>query len=117
MCSCGTARTSRSTSVALPVPDGAETMNSRPRRAGACAAPLFDILDLLSHFLEFGLGVDDQLRNAQAIGLRPDGVDLAVHLLQQEIELPSARLGAVGKRLPVGEVRAEPCHLFRDVGA
>src|SRR5688500_6099673 len=113
MCRLGTSCTSRSTRVVLPVPDGAETMNSRPRRA---AAPLLDILNLLPHLLEFGLGVDDQLRNAEAVGLGADGVDLAVHFLEQEIELPAARLGTVGQRRPVREVAAEPGDFFGDVG-
>ena len=38
-----------------------------------------------------------ELRHLQAVGLRPDRVHLAVHLLQQEIELAAARLGAVGQ--------------------
>ena len=46
----GSTCTSRSTSVVLPVPDGAETMNSSPPRGS-----LFDILDLLAHPLELGL--------------------------------------------------------------
>ena len=53
----------------------------------------------------------------QAVGLRADRVDLAVHLLQQEIELAAARLGAVAERVPVREVRAEPGHFLADVGA
>src|SRR5687768_3074659 len=121
MCRCGTSCASRSTSVVLPVPDGAETMNSRPRRcaadgpwsAGALAeAGLLDILDLLAHLFEFGLGVDDQLRDAQAVGLRTDGVDFAVHLLQEEIELAPAGLGSTGQRGPVRQVGAETRHLF-----
>src|SRR5687767_8636058 len=101
MCRLGTSRTSRSTRVVLPVPDGAETMNSRPRRAADGAATLLDILHLLPHLLEFGLGVDDQLGDAQAVGLRPDGVDLAVHLLEKKVELAAARLRAVGQGGPV----------------
>src|SRR5687767_15954779 len=112
MCRLGTSCTRRSTRVVLPVPDGAETMNSRPRRA---APPLLDILDLLPHLLEFGLGVDDQLRNAEAVGLRADGVDLPVHLLEQEIELPAAWLWPVGQRRPVREVAAESGDFLRDV--
>ena len=41
--------TSRSTTVVLPVPDGADTMKSRP------AARSLDILHLLAHLLELGL--------------------------------------------------------------
>src|SRR5882762_2773333 len=79
--------TSRSTSVVLPVPDGADTMKSSPRLAGETGARLFDILHLLAHLLELRLRVDDQLGHAEAVGLGADRVHLAVHLLQQEIEL------------------------------
>ena len=51
---CGTMCTRRSTSVVFPVPDGADTINSRPRRPGTS----FDILDLLPHLLELGLRGD-----------------------------------------------------------
>ena len=54
----GHTSTSRSTTVVLPVPDGAETTNSRPRRAAA----LLDILHLLADALELGLGGDDESR-------------------------------------------------------
>src|SRR3954468_8877585 len=94
--------TSCSTMVVLPVREGADTMNSSPRLAGCAGAswPLFDILDLLAHLLELRLRVDDQLGDAQAVGLRSNRVDLAVHLLQQEIELAPARFGALGERIP-----------------
>ena len=90
-------------------------MNSRPRWPCALSAALLDILDLLPHLLELRLGVDDQLRDAQAVGLGADGVDLAVHLLEQEIELPAARLRAVGQRVPVHQVAPEPGELFADI--
>src|SRR3954470_17596733 len=97
----GTCPTSRSTSVVLPAPEGAETMNSRPREPG-----LLGILNLLAHFLELGLGRDDDLGDLQPVRLRPHRVDLAVHFLQQEIELAAARLGALGERIPVRDVAA-----------
>src|SRR5688572_3854223 len=105
----GTRCTSRSTRVVLPVPDGAETMNSSPPALSAVEG-LFDILDLLAHPLELRLGVDDELRDAEAVGLGADGVDLAVHLLQQKVQLAPARLGAVHQRRPVREVRPEAGH-------
>src|SRR6185503_1755509 len=88
--------TSRSTSVVLPVPDGAETMNSRPRPRA-----LLDILDLLAHLFELGFGVDDQFRDVKAIGLGAERVYFTVHFLDQEIELAPAWLLAVRERLPV----------------
>src|SRR5688572_31313313 len=100
MCRFGRPCTSLSTNVVLPVPDGAETMNSRPRA-------LLDILDLLTHLLELGFRVDDQFRDVEAIGLRAKCVHFTVHLLDQEIQLAPARLLAVGERLPVRQVRAK----------
>src|SRR6476620_2455548 len=99
--------TSRSTSVVLPVPDGADTMKSKPR----CS---LDILHLLAELLELGLRRDDELRHAQAVGLGPDRVDLAVHFLQQEVQLPAARLRRVAERVPVHEMRVEARHLLAD---
>src|SRR5438552_947343 len=84
---CGVCSTSRSTSVVLPAPDGAETMKSSPRRP----EPLLDILDLLAHLLELRLRGDHELGHAQTVGLRAHRVDLAVHLLQQKVELAPAR--------------------------
>ena len=54
---CGTHSTSRSTSVVLPAPEGAETMNRRP---------LLNVLDLLAHLLELGFCRNDELRDAKA---------------------------------------------------
>src|SRR4029077_1838766 len=109
----GSSSTRRSTSVVFPAPDGAATLKRHPRgRAG-----LLDILDLLPHFLEFRLGRDDELRDAKSIGLRAHRVDLAVHLLQQKIELAAARFGPISQDAPVGHVTAEARDLFADVGA
>src|SRR5688572_25865833 len=112
----GTRCTSRSTSVVLPVPDGAETMNSSPLALSAVEG-LFDILNLLAHPLELRLGVDDEFRHAQAVGLGADRINLAVHLLQQKVQLAPARLVPVDERCPVRQVRPEPGHLFADIGA
>src|SRR4051812_22249789 len=101
-------RTSRSTSVVLPVPDGADTMNRSPHAS-------LDILDLLAQLLELGLRRDDQLRDADTVGLGPDGVDLAIHLLQQEVQLAAARFRAVAEGVPVHEVRLEAGDLLADV--
>src|SRR5688572_16383392 len=103
MHSLGTTCTSRSTSVVLPVPDGADTMKSSPR---PCAG-LLDILHLLAHPFELRLRVDDQLRHIEAIGLGAHRIDLTVHFLKQEIQLPAARLLGRLQGLPVREMRAE----------
>src|SRR5438552_18598971 len=108
---CGVCSTSRSTSVVLPAPDGADTMKSKPARPGPVAPrpgsgrprgsrgveASLDILDLLAHLLELRLRRDDELRDTEAVGLGTHRVDLAVHLLQQEVELASARLRRVGQ--------------------
>src|SRR5688572_19725726 len=115
----GTICTSRSTSVVLPVPDGAETTKRipdvclpasglwppvslrSPPVPGLRPPASFDILDLLAHLLELRLHRDDERRRVLPFGLRPDGVDLAVHLLDEEVELAAAWFGGVGQRLPV----------------
>src|SRR5437870_3680422 len=105
MASPGSCSTSRSSSVVLPVPDGAETMNRMPRAVVAGAS--LDILHLLAQLLELRLRRDNQLRHPQPVGFRSHRVHFAIHLLQQEIELAAARLGAVGERAPVRDVGAE----------
>src|SRR5262245_27009338 len=97
----GTRSTRRSTTVVLPVPDGAETMKSKPR------SPSLDILDLLAHLLELRLRGDDDLRHVEAIGLGAHRIDFAVHFLEQEVELPPTRLRALAEHGPVGNVRPE----------
>src|SRR5437867_4630270 len=103
---CGVCSTSRSTSVVLPAPDGADTMNSKPARPEPVEG-LFDILDLLAHLLELRLRRDDELRDPEAVGLGAHRVHLAVHLLQQEVELAPARLRRVGQRDPMRHVAAK----------
>src|SRR5262247_2432903 len=103
---CGVCSTSRSTSVVFPAPEGADTMNSRPRRPGPVEG-LLDILDLLAHLLELRLRRDHELRHAEAVGFRPHRVHLAVHLLEQKIELAPARLRRGGERDPVRHVAAK----------
>ena len=49
--------------------------------------------------------------------LRSERVDLAIHLLEQEVELPAARLGRLRQRAPVLEMAAEPDDFFGDVRA
>src|SRR5215212_2960366 len=106
----GTTCTSRSATVVFPVPDGAEITNRRPRRPGS-----FDILHLLAHLLELGLQRDDRLGHRRTFRLGTDGVHFAIHLLQQEVQLAAAGLGAVRQRPPVFEVAAKPNDLFGDV--
>src|SRR6478736_3762592 len=104
--------TSRSASVVLPVPDAAEMMNSSPRPG---SGTLFNILDLLAHPLQFGLGLNDDLRHLQAVSLRADGVHFPIHFLEEEVQFTPARFGTVRQRLPMREVAVETRHLFGDV--
>src|SRR4249919_172058 len=76
---------------------------------------LLDILDLFTHLLEFGLRRDDELGYPQPVGLRAHRVHLAVHLLEQEIELAAAGLGAMGERPPVADVAPEARDFLADV--
>src|SRR5829696_7860917 len=111
--------TRRSTTVVFPVPDGAETTNSRPRRVPAGSGrsapdgdavsgpPLLDILDLFPHLLEFGLERHDQLRHRRAFGLGPGRIHLAIHFLKQEVQFTAAGLRRDRQGLPVLEMTAE----------
>src|SRR6476660_47839 len=80
----GTTCTSRSATVVLPVPDGAETTNRSPRRPDPGSrppdpgsrppnpgrfSPSLDSLNLLAHLLEFGLERDDDLGDGWTLGL------------------------------------------------
>ena len=53
---------------------------------------LFDVLDLLAYLLDLSLHVDDYLRDVEVLSLRADSVDLAVHLLNDEVELSAYRV-------------------------
>src|SRR5688572_2396195 len=90
-------------------------MNSRPRGPSGAVGGSLNVLDLLAHLLELGLGRGDELRDAQTIGLRTHGVYFAVHLLQQEIELPAAWLGGFRQRGPVRHVASEAGDFLADV--
>ena len=61
----GTRWTSRSTSVVLPVPDGAETTNSRPRAAAAHST----FWTCSRIFSSSAFSVDDQSPTRRALGL------------------------------------------------
>src|SRR5262245_29706176 len=89
-------------------PEGLDGVAERPEGVEGS----LDILNLLSHPLELRLGVDDQLRHAESVGLRSDGIDLAVHFLQQEVELAAARFGRLDQHRPMAQMRPEPRDLF-----
>ena len=76
----------------LPVPDGADTMNSRP------LIVIYSTFWTCSRsFSSSAFAVTISSDTPEPVGLRTDGVDFAVHLLQQEIELAAAGLGTVAE--------------------
>src|SRR4030095_15780274 len=95
----GTHWTRRSTRVVLPVPEGADTMNSWPRAARPSTTGLLDILDLFPHAFELPFCIDDELGDVNPVRLRSDRVDFAIHFLDKKIECaahgssPSVREG------------------------
>src|SRR5262245_6844446 len=74
-----------------------------------------DILDLLAHLLELGFRGNHELGNAEAVRLGAHGIDFAIHLLQEKVELPAARFRTVSQRGPVCDVRAKSRDLLADV--
>src|ERR1700694_325575 len=74
-------------SVVFPAPDGPETMNNVPS-----GWKLLDILYLLSDALDLGFQFNHEHSNVGGARLRAHGVDLAEHLLREEVELLAGRL-------------------------
>src|SRR5262247_3237635 len=67
-------------------------------------ARLFKVLRLLPHLLDYALGGERRL------------VDLAIQLLDQEIQRPADRTALVEERPELVEVHGEPCHLLAHIG-
>src|SRR5205814_9284271 len=99
-------------SVVFPAPDGPETMNNVPS-----GWKLLDILDLLADALDFGLQFYDERSNGRGARLRAHGVDLAQHLLREEVELFAGRLAGFDGLLHLIDVMREPRQLLGDVAA
>src|SRR5258706_16272873 len=74
-------------SVVFPAPDGPEMMNNVPS-----GWKLLDILDLFADPLDLCFQVYNNGSDVRRARLRAHRVDLAQHLLRQEIELLSRRL-------------------------
>src|ERR1051325_9205609 len=92
----GTRRSNSLVSVVFPEPDGAEMMNRIPltlfRRASLVCDTSFNVLDLLTRFLDLGFHAETNLGNAQGLAgntrrLRQKRVCFAAHFLQQEVKL------------------------------
>ena len=98
----GVAR-NRCASVVLPAPDGAERTRSSPGPARS-----LDILHLLAHALDLGLEGDDHAGDLGALRLRAGRVHLAVHLLDEEVELASGGLARGEQRRACATWLPEP---------
>src|SRR5688572_3060038 len=105
-----TSASTRERTVDFPAPDGPDTT----RRLGSRS---LNVLHLLAHALDLLLERDHRVHHLRRRGLAADGVDLAPHLLGQEVEALAARLRAVHGRPGLGHVAAEALHLLRDVVA
>src|SRR5215208_4905594 len=89
-------------SVVLPAPEGPETMNNVPSEW-----KLLDILYLLPDPLHLGLQLYHQRPDRRGARLRSHRVDLADHLLRNEIELLAGGLASVDRLLHLIEMMRE----------
>src|ERR1043166_9614127 len=99
-------------SVVLPAPDGPDTMNNVPSEW-----KLLDILDLLADALDLGFQFYDERSDGRRARFRAHGVDLAQHLLREEVELLPSRLFPLDGALGLFDVMREPGQLLGDVAA
>src|SRR5688500_12248802 len=81
------------------------------------SAPSENVLRLLAHAADRGLHDDDELRELGVGALGADGVRLARHLLEEEVEGLAGVAASVEERLRLIEVAREAGDLLRDVGA
>src|SRR6185436_16716284 len=96
--------------VVFPAPDGPETMNKVPS-----GWKLLDILYLFADALDLGFQFYNHGPDGRRARLRAHRVDLANHLLREEVELLPRRLAAVDGPLDLIEVMREPGQLLGDV--
>src|SRR5260221_1284226 len=97
-------------SVVFPAADGPETINNVPS-----GWKLLDILYLLADALDLGLQFDHQHSNVRGTRLRAHGVDLAEHLLGEEVELLAGRLLPGDGLLGLFDVMGQPSQFLGDV--
>src|SRR6476469_11000534 len=96
--------------VVFPAPDGPETMNKVPS-----GWKLLDILYLLADALDFGFQFYNQGPDRGRARLRAHGVDLADHLLGDEVEFLARCLFAVDDLLHLLDVMRQPRQFLGDV--
>ena len=93
----------------LPTPDGPEiddqeaaALETRRRRLAHST-----FCDLLAQLLDLVLELDHDLGDHRVVALRAERVDLAVHLLEQEVELAPGQLGVDEQAPELVEVRPQ----------
>src|SRR5215213_3327065 len=96
--------------VVFPAPDGPETMNNVPS-----GWKLLDILYLFANALELRFQFYDKGPDDRRARLRAHGVDLAQHLLREEVELLPRRLAPAYRLLGLLEMMPEARQLLGDV--
>src|SRR6267142_3368642 len=101
-----------SATTTLPCPTFTRCVTDRPPPF----ARLFKVLRLFAHFFDDPLGGERRLGELEIVRLRGDGVDLAVQLLDQEVERAADGAATVEQQRELLEMRAEPRQLFPDVG-
>src|SRR5688572_10111670 len=77
---------------------------------------LLKILNLLADLLQRGLGPERRLAHLEIVRLGADCIDLAVQLLQQEVELAAERTALVEQERELRQMRAQARELLGDVG-
>src|SRR6185436_2075579 len=96
--------------VVFPAPDGPETMNKVPS-----GWKLLDILYLFADALDLGLQFYNHGPDRRRARLRAHGVDLAQHLLGEEVELLAGGFARADGLLDLVEMMREPRELLGDV--
>src|SRR5205823_361738 len=103
-CPCPHPMVPRARAGIRPARSGTE---SRARWSPAPAVPhsrSLHVLHLLAQALQFFLDHHHRVRDLDVVGLRADGIALAVHLLEQEVQLAPRELAAVHQRAELIEV-------------
>src|SRR5512136_930504 len=101
--SCGNVSSRALQTEVLPDPEGPVTAMNIP----SMGKRSLDILGLLPQLGQFALEFDDVLPDGNVVALRPDGVHLPAHLLEQEVELAPDGLRALEELLHLGDVALE----------
>jgi len=83
----------------------------------ALLGSIFLVLCLLADLFQFRLEADDDVADRGGIRLGADRVDLAVHLLHQEIQLAPHRFLQAQGLVELGKVAVETHQLLGDVAA